>query len=155
MLAHPLEVHQDEHGAELDRHLPKGVLDIGPQLGRRYLVLRSDVRWVVVLGHGAGRTALLAAQRVVTRVHGDPIQPGTEGRLSGEGPDLAEDGYESLLGGIERGLTISEHPQADSEDPVLMCIHELIEGLFVPCEEALNELGVTLGAIGHSRNRTS
>jgi hypothetical protein len=36
-----------------------------------------------------------------------------------------------------------------------MSIHELIEGLHLACEEALYELGVTLGPIGHSRNRTS
>jgi hypothetical protein len=95
-----------------------------------------------MFGKGIGMSAALLAEKVVTGVGGDPVEPGREGRLGPKPIGLAKQGYERLLDGVEGGLPVSHQPERHSEDQVLMTFHEGGERPAISTRHQLDETGV-------------
>jgi hypothetical protein len=74
--------------------------------------------------------------------------------VTGEAVDLAEDGDEGLLGGIEGRVAVAQHAQADGEDAILMGAHEIVEGADVAPQVTLDEGGVGVASFAHRPNAT-
>ena len=136
-----LEQSQCEHRVQLGRGVTRGL-----GAGSRPDVGRARVGG---LGQRFGAVATAPPGCVVTGVDGHPVQPGAECRTTGETICLAEDGDECLLGGVEGGLPVAQHAEADAEDTILVGAHQLVECRGVTCQVALYQLDVLVGPVRH------
>lgn len=144
-----LQIDQDDGTAELFGDLVKGGVDVGSDFGGLEWIARLGIRGVEPFREGIGAAAFRAAQVVVTRVHRHPVQPGAERRLSPVLVGLAEHCEERLLGRVEGGFAVAQHPQTDAKDPVLMGAHEFVEGVQIPLEVPPDEVNIFSCAMGH------
>lgn len=144
-----LEIHQHDRAAELFGYLLEGRFDIGPDLSRLERVARSRIRRIEPFGQGVSPAPLGAAQVVVTGIHGDPIEPGTEGGFGLVAVRLAEDGEEGLLRHVEGRITVTQHAETDSEHAVLVGAHQLVERREIPAEVPSNQVDVFSCAVCH------
>jgi hypothetical protein len=140
-----LEINQDDGTAKILRDLFESILDVRAQFSRE--------QWITDRVHTVGQSvrlpALGPAQMVVTRIHGDPIQPGAEGGFLPVTISLAKNCEECFLSDIEGGFTIAQHPQANAEDPVLMSAHQLVEGSEVSSQIPPDEVDIFSRTVCH------
>jgi hypothetical protein len=144
-----LEVNQNNGATELLGNLLESTLDVGPQFRRQKWVSSPGVGRVHPFGERIGLAALGAPQIVVASVHRHPIQPGTEGGFLPVSVGFPEDGEECLLSHVECCFAISQHPQADTENPILVGAHQFVEGPEVSSQVPPNEVDVFSRAVCH------
>jgi hypothetical protein len=71
----------------------------------------------------------LAPEVAEAGVHGDADQPGAEFGAFVEGLDALNELDEGVLGEISGGIAVAEHPEADTEDSILVAPDQFTPGL--------------------------
>jgi hypothetical protein len=134
-----LHVHEDERGALVDGELGQcgeelavEVLALGGFLGgfMGFEELFQPLRVV----HGGGLAGGGFTDTVEAGVDGDAVQPGGHRGLAAEGVGGTEGGYEGVLDGVGRFLTVSQRAQSDGPEAVAVTAYEFAEGVGITCD---------------------
>ena len=167
LVAHPLDLAEQDDGAVVGREGREGAVDLTPELlvasvseraltrcsGRRRgdggggVVAQGPLTEVVDLD---GASTCLGALLVDAEVHADPVDPRREGGVPLEVCELLVGLDERVLDDVHGVVAVFEHADGDRVEATLVALDELLEGRGFAALCPRDELRV-LGAVALAR----